>query len=182
MEHAHEPLVRQVLDRHPPERVLVELGELDHPEARRRRVEEADEGLLVFERGEHDEIRPVLGDHAIELVHTSEDPDLVGHLARRFLGADDPDQLVAARPSRLMSLSRVSAAVPLVPTSSNRTAGATCRRAKVSQAALTTNATGATRSMLAESDRSCGSQTQAAVETSAATRIPRPTATLGPER
>ena len=35
--------------------------------------------------------------------------------------------------------------------------------------------------MLAESDRSCGSQTQAAVETSAATRIPRPTATLGTE-
>ena len=34
VEHAHEPLVRQVLDRHPPERVLVELGELDHPEAR----------------------------------------------------------------------------------------------------------------------------------------------------
>lgn len=39
----------------------------------------------------------MLGDHAIELVHPSEDPDLVVHLARRFLGADDPDQLVAAR-------------------------------------------------------------------------------------
>ena len=46
VQHAHEPVMGKILDRHPAERVFVELGELDDPEARLSGVEQPRERPL----------------------------------------------------------------------------------------------------------------------------------------
>src|SRR3954447_21008904 len=87
----------KILDRHPAERVLVELGELNDPEAGLGSVEQPRErrAWLVVAR-ENDEIRLVLRDHAIELKDMPQPRRPRVLVLRQMRAGNDPDDFISA--------------------------------------------------------------------------------------
>ncbi len=94
VQHAHEPRPGQVADGNAAERVLVELCELEHPEAGRGRFEELGERLgTVAARCERDEVRLGLGDDAPQLGRGAEHERAA--ILRVLRVVDHADQLEA---------------------------------------------------------------------------------------
>jgi hypothetical protein len=87
MQDAHEPGRREALERHAPERVLVEVADVQDAKARSRRVEELmHHTRRVIDRPKDDEIRPFTGDDRREIGEATENV-----LPRPVAVVDDSD-------------------------------------------------------------------------------------------